>query len=352
MRFFLAIIIPLVVALLIIGCGTENSNMGFGPFCTLVWTSYKNGPPNIWMLDLPDGTPRQLTFFDGGAGREGVSLSSNGWVYFGARNMDEFNWEVWRIPRSGGNPQKLTESSQYDGQPTVSPNGEWVCFMTKRWYHPRDIDYDRELALMPASGGTATRLTYWNGSDDQPVWSPTQNLIAFVRANSLGRFTIATLCPDTPESVRIWTPPNEDAWAPSWNSDGSAIICVITNNGIKDIAKIGIPSGEIFNITNSRESDDKPAISPNGEWIAHQVYRAGSWDIAITKIDGSQTRFISTNPAEDISPCWSPDGSWVFWVSCRDSDREIYGSPIDLSDGPFRITHFVGDDIRPQCWAR
>ncbi len=335
------------MSVLFVCCSSEPSGPGVGPECTLVWTSYRSGPPNIWTLELPNGEPKQLTYFPEGCGRWGVALSLDNWVYFGGKQNDI--WQLFRMKRSGGAAIKLTDNAQYDGDPTVSPDGDRVCFLTKRWGYTY---YDRELASMPSSGGEVTRLTFWDGSDDSPVWSPAGDRIAFVRATSSGRFVVMTLDPDNPDSLETWTPTGDDCYEPRWSPGGDKIVCVLTENGIRDICSIDLPSGEIRNLTGTDWSDEKPSVSPDGKRIAHQVYRNGQWDIAITEMDGSGSFFLTDDPAEDISPCWSPESDWVFWVSYRDGDREIYGTRADGSEPAYRITNSTGDDIRPRCWAR
>ena len=328
------------------GCGTEHSGPGAGPDCTLTWVSYRSGPPNVWAIELPEGAPRQLTHFDEGCGRWGID-ESGGYLYFGGKL--NARWDVFRIPLAGGDATRVVGGDKQDTNPAISPDGERVCFLTKRWYFS---SYDRELALTGSSGGEVIRLTDREGADDSAVWSPGGDRIAFVRSGWLGRFSVATLDPDNPASVSVWTSDAEDAYEPRWAPDGSAIICVMSSGGIRDIWRIEIPSGEKVNLTNSGNADENPAISPCGEYVAHQVYRSGQWDIAVTPTAGGETVFLTDDPAEDISPCWSPCGSWIFWVSYRDGDREIYGAPACGTEPPVRITDCPGDDIRPLAWEK
>ena len=336
--------IIIAISILLIGCGSELEWPENCPECTLYWVSYRGGPPNIWAIDVPGGEPVQVTFFEEGCGRWGIDFAPDGRMFFGAK--DNGQWELFRLDIGGGTPVMLTDSPQYDGDPAVSPDGERVCFMTKRWGFTY---YDRELATIPCGGGEVIRMTDWQGSDDSPRWSSDGESIAFVKVNSQGRFVVMTLDSDNPGSFQAWTPETEDAYSPVWTPDGGAIVCVITVNGVRDIWKIEIPGGATTNLTNTTFSDEKPAISPDGSRVAHQVYHDGQWDIAITDIDGSSSFFLTNNSTEDISACWSPDGSWLFWVSLRDGDREIYGCPVGSSSEPFRITDFPGDDIRVMC---
>lgn len=341
-----AILLLFIAIPLIISCGSEYSGPGVGPDCTLCWVSYRDGAPNIFTIDLPEGAPTKLTNLVEGCGRWGVTNSADNNVYFGGKCQSK--WDVYMIDRQGGLETNMTNCSQFDGNPTVSPDCQYVCFMTKRWYFTY---YDKELAIMNSDTREVTRLTHYEGSDEAPVWSPTEDRIAFVRTGYFGENYIYLATVFSPDSVAIQmiSDPYMDAWNPRWTPDGESIICVMADNGIRDIWKIDV-GGDMTNLTNSTNSDEKPEVSPDGSEVVHQVFRNHQWDIAVTSMDG-ETRFITENLAEDISPCWSPDGDWIFWVSYRDGDREIYAIPADCSDGPFRITFSEGDDIRPQCWA-
>src|SRR5436309_4316659 len=59
--------------------------------------------------------------------------------------------------------------------PRLSPAGDRVVF-----------SYQAALWLMPASGGTMTRLTSGDGFDTEPVWSPDGKRIAYVNGREFG----------------------------------------------------------------------------------------------------------------------------------------------------------------------
>ncbi len=333
-----------VSLLLLMGCGTEPEYPVEAPECTLYWISFREGPPNIWMMDFPKGKPRRFTDFTLGCGRWGFDISPSGECFVTVQIGSD--WNIFRVSNPCGAPVQITFESQYDGEHAISPLGDRVCFVTKRWYF--DI-YDRELAIMGIDGSNLSRVTVWRGSDDSPAWSPDGTKIAFVREMSYGQYAIMMKNIDTPDTAIMLTDPLNYAYNPIWTPDGNSIICVMTVNGVRDIFRVPIDGGSAENITQTIWSDEGPALSPCGGLVAHRVYRSGRWDIAVTRIDGSSTWFLTDDPKEDLSPCWSPDGSWVFWVGQVDGDREIFGAPADGGFEPYRITNSPNDDIRVIC---
>lgn len=331
-------------AILLMSCGTEPNFPENAPRCNLYWVSYRNGPPNIWIMKFPGGSPEQFTFFEEGAGRWGVDFSPVEVCYLGARTNN--HWNIFRIDNFGANPVQLTDESQYDGNPTVSPDGERICFVTKRYYFSY---YDRELAMMNSDGSELTRFTTWEGSDDSPIWSPDGSRIAFVREFEYGQYSIMIKGADSADTALKVTSEQNYAYDPIWAPDGNSIFCVMTVNGIRDIYKIPLDVGEPINITQSDWADECPSLSPDGEYIAHRIYRSGQWDLAITEIDRFETFFLTDDQNEDLSPCWSPDGSWVFWIRIIDGDREVVCTPVKGSGEIYRITKSPGDDIRIMC---
>ncbi len=296
------------------------------------------------MMDFPDGEPHQFTFFDEGCGRWGIDFGPAGECYFGAKSDNA--WNVFRIDCPGANPDQLTDNSLYDGDPAVSPAGDRICFITKRYYFSY---YDRELALMNADGSSLTRFTIWEGSDDSPVWSPDGSKLAFVREFEYGQYSIMIADAGSGDSPYKLTSEEYYAYDPMWTPDGSAIICVMTVNGIRDLYRVPLEGGTYENLTQTDWSDECPAISPDGTEVAHQVYHSGQWDLAVTRIDDCVTRFITIDANEDLSPCWSPDGTWLFWIRIVDGDREVFGTPVESEFEFYRITESPGDDIRIIC---
>jgi len=82
--------------------------------------------------------------------------------------------DVWVIPATGGTPSRITFDPNQDYQPTWSPDGTQIAFSSDR-------SGTHEIWVIPITGGAATQVTTDGGS--APDWSPDGSQIAFVRSS-------------------------------------------------------------------------------------------------------------------------------------------------------------------------
>src|SRR6266581_4629006 len=60
--------------------------------------------------------------------------------------------DLWTVPATGGTATRLTIHEAHDGYPHYSPDGRWIAFSSMR-----EGNYD--VYVMPANGGPARQLT-------------------------------------------------------------------------------------------------------------------------------------------------------------------------------------------------
>lgn len=65
----------------------------------------------------------------------------------------------------GSNITRLTNNEASDSDPTVSPDGSRIAFISDR-------DGNREVYVMNADGSEQTRLTTSDADEWTPIWSP------------------------------------------------------------------------------------------------------------------------------------------------------------------------------------
>ena len=142
---------------------------------------------------------------------------------------EDVDEKFWSIPGEAG------AASQ------PSPDGRWLAFVSDRdgWDH---------IYVMPASGGTAVRLTEGNFEAWRPEWSHDSKKLAF-DANSQGH------------------PGDRQLWIATFNGDPAhaQLICVTSGKGTNIAARWSPDdSALVFQHTDPQNSADLFVISPAG----------------------------------------------------------------------------------------
>ena len=198
--------------------------------------------------------------------------------------------DLYSVPVSGGEARKLTSHKGYEMFAKYSPDGGSIAFTG-------EYDGNREVYLMPASGGAPVRLTYTSTNARDEL------------GDRMG--------------------PNNMVMA--WKPDGKTITF---RNRIGD----GFP-GELWNVTTDGAMPAKLPLpeggfccwSPDGKKLAYnrvmrefrtwKYYRGGMAD-DIWVYDGKKVENITDNIAQDIFPMWC--GDEIFFASDRDMTMNIF----------------------------
>jgi len=82
---------------------------------------------------------------------------------------------LWLVPVAGGAARQLTSDKASDTQATVSPDGKWIAFVSKR-----GDDTETQIYVIATDGGEARRVTNLPTGASVPKWFPDSKHIAFV----------------------------------------------------------------------------------------------------------------------------------------------------------------------------
>jgi eukaryotic-like serine/threonine-protein kinase len=111
----------------------------------LIFSSNRNGPPEIWRADADGSRPVPLTHLN--------SLTRHGrWSPDGTKIVFESNvagnLDLYTVPAGGGPVQRLTFDPSAEHEPSWSPDGRWIYFVSNRTGR-------EQVFRMPAEGGRA-----------------------------------------------------------------------------------------------------------------------------------------------------------------------------------------------------
>jgi Tol biopolymer transport system component len=255
--------------------------------------------------DLPKdpitGLPVGLLFF--GQDDEGDDASDS----------DEEDWDKKDLPL---NPDATVAFTTTEGSwmsVTVSPDGENVVF-----------DLLGDLYRVPLAGGNATRITEGVAWDAMPAYSPDGSEIVFVsdRSGSENLWTVSPDEADEDERLRQVTKGARNNFAsPTWTPDGEYIVASKGNRAQKLHLIHAEKGGAGFQLTDepAGRRDLGAVVTPDGRWIWH-AYRTGAWQynailpqyqLAVYDRETGETSTRTSRHGSAFRPAISPDGKWL-----------------------------------------
>jgi len=277
------------------------------------------------------------------------------------------------ISWDGKESVKLTASKEGESKPRWTPDGKYITFLSSRYETKKS-----QIWRMDRRGGEAEKLTDLKYSISDYVWSPDSKKIALIikdqeskeeeekkdktakpimidrykfkqdgdgylerKRNHLYVFDVET------KKIDTLTTGDFDENNPIWSPDSKKILFVSNRtadpdrNGNTDLwvmdAKKGSP---LKQLTTWQDSDNSPAWSPDGKWIAYLKSQTPEYDIydqpqiAVIPAEGGTPKILSATLDRDVSaPRWSPDSKSVM-VTVED-DRRSHVTSFDL-DGKMK----------------
>jgi Tol biopolymer transport system component len=172
------------------------------------------------------------------------------------------------------------------------------------------LDLQGGLWSLPATGGTAKRITDEYGDTRQPAWAPDGRRIAFQSYRD-GTWRIWTAAPDGSDA-RAVTSESFDDREPHWSPDGTKIAFSSDRSGNYDIWILDVASGQTRQVTKNDANDFFPTWSPDGREIAFVSTRTGAPGVYAAALDGRE-RLVSGSAGSVGSPSWAPDGSKILF---------------------------------------
>jgi serine/threonine-protein kinase len=192
--------------------------------------------------------------------------------------------------------------------------------------------------------GTGTRLTFAEGLDSVPVWSPDGKWIAY-GSDGKGRVGLYRKRADGSGDEELLLESTTSPVPSSWSPDGRFLLYsdVVSNTG-NDIWLLpleGDRKPQPFLATEFAEAE--AAFSPDGRWVAYQSEESGRIEVYVRPFPAGGGKWqISVNGG--THPRWQADGKRLYFRNENQvmtvevdaaGDALRIGAPAVLFEGPY-----------------
>ena len=222
----------------------------FSPdYKSILYLSYLNGRPRIYVYDLATNSQRLVTESQGPTIAPRWSPDGR-WVLYSMAIAGNTN--IYKVSASGGPSQRLTDTPGIDVGGSFSPDGSKIVFESDR-------SGGQQIYVMNADGSNQQRISFFGGRAATPEWNPRGDQIAFTHI--AGNFRIAVMSPGG-GGLRYLT----DSWqdeAPSWSPNGRIIQFFRTerNSGKASIWQVDLTGRNERRLPTPADASD-PAWGP------------------------------------------------------------------------------------------
>ncbi len=98
----------------------------------------------------------------------------------GSGYLPKERWHIWTVDARSGKARQLTDHARYDEfNPTWSPDGKWIVFVSNRSPDPDTYIDAVDLFVLPAQGGEMRKISTPVGEKGLPSVSPDGKWIAY-----------------------------------------------------------------------------------------------------------------------------------------------------------------------------
>jgi Tol biopolymer transport system component len=248
--------------------------------------------------------------------------------------------EIYVINADGSDETRLTFDSNSDSQPSWSPGGDKIVYVT---YEEVAGEWRYALYTMNSDGSGQTRLTpledpYRNVTGNyvlpyyaNPLWSPDGTKIIFKRFT--GKWELYSINPDGSGLTQLASGHVNAVGNYAFSPDGSKIvytsdqadpgetdIWIMNSDGSNKTRLTFYGSPGVFPSQASFSPDETRIVFV---WTNNNLSNPPS-TIRVINVDGTNDQTRASNGTKNVNPVWSPDGSKIAFISNQSGSDELY----------------------------
>jgi Tol biopolymer transport system component len=260
------------------------------------------------------------------------SMSQAGDLAYITQIAEQKSRLLW-VTRAGQDAGTVGEPAGF-GDLALSPDGGRVAVAVTSSVAGKS---STNIWIYDVKRGAASRLTFAEGRQLSPVWSPDGTRVAYATATTL--FQLATKLASGAGAEQPF-PVDKDNYrlATDWSRDGSRLLVTTAPRALdnQDLV-IFDPShpgkAEPFLLTPAPSVEAMGRFSPDGHWVAYQSNESKRQEVFVQPYPPSGGRWqIST--AGGNSPIWRGDGREIYYTG---PDDTFYAVPVAAKSGSLEV---------------
>lgn len=220
----------------------------------------------------------------------------------------------------------------------LSPSGDIVAAILANY---KDLDYD--IILFSTKDGSVIKnitkgytakyeFIKFEVNPDKGrdlAWSSDGDRIAFF-ARSGQKHSLFIIDPITEKFVQSVKIQQDQPSSPCFFPDGKALVFTAFENGIHDIFKLDLETGEVWNLTGNDLFEKAPVISHDGHWIAYTI-RMDAYDkLFLSPVDDLKKRTqLTFGAGNTIIPDFSHDDKEIFFAGDQKEAHNVYSLELE-----------------------
>jgi Tol biopolymer transport system component/DNA-binding winged helix-turn-helix (wHTH) protein len=270
----------------------------------IVFASCIKGVPSLWRIPASGGTPQRVAGAGENAIAPSISRRGNQLAYVVGRQWDT----IWRLDLKDERhalapPVRLLSGRGMVWRPSYSPDGKKIVFESDR------MGYS-DIWMCDSDGSNCSQLTALHGTTGTARWSPHGRYVSF-ESISRDYYQVGVVeVPDgTPHMLKAV--PAANSGAPNWSRDGESIYFYSDDRGRFQLWKMPLKGGSPVRVTTN--GGVYGIESKDGRFLYYSKFSgSGIWK---KSLDGGQDSRLPINAGSWYN--WDVAGSGIYFLNLK-----------------------------------
>ena len=170
-----------------------------------------------------------------------------------------------------------------------------------------------DIWIIDTPRDVASRLTFSDAHDTQPVWSPDGTRVAFQSDRAKDTGDVFLVQADGRGEPELLFASDGPASPTDWSPDGK-YVSVDQGIGKNDLWIVPVDGGDPFTLVATPFDEGYARFSPDSSWIAYVSNESGRYELYLTRIPSGDGKWQLSVDGGDWAIGWKEDGSEIYYL--------------------------------------